>query len=113
MSATAVAKGNQRSTIRVPALLFGTVGTAVVERAPCRRQSRSPAPARDSGLTCSEFTWTLHSLPPHPSYARIFIGTGTNALTGAIWWPRVVTASTTCPLGFQRRCAGAGLPQRV
>ena len=29
-------------------------------------QSRSPAPAGDSRLTCSEFTWTLHSLSPYP-----------------------------------------------
>ena len=29
-------------------------------------QSREAASARDSGLTCSEFTWTLHSLlTPH------------------------------------------------
>ena len=33
-------------------------------------QSCSPASARDSRLTCSQFPWTLHSLPPPSDRSR-------------------------------------------
>ena len=72
MTGTAIAQSKQR----LQSQLF-CFGTTMVERAQTSvLQSRSPASARDSKLTCSDFTWTQYSLPPwhcwkHPSYALI------------------------------------------
>ena len=62
-SGTAIAKSKQRSINKVTTLLFWDLSGGTSSLPISGSQSRSPASAKDSKLTCSEFTLTLHSYP--------------------------------------------------